>query len=151
MENKLKIVYIILGVLVLLNLGLLAFIWKGKGHPMQHKTPRDIITQQLNFDENQQKKYTLLIDQHRQSIDEQASIIRTSKQLLYQSISSNNITYQDSLLSVINQAQLSIERLHLNHFSDIKLLCRPDQNESFKKLSHELGRIFQPKPNRPRK
>jgi protein CpxP len=41
--------------------------------------------------------------------------------------------------------QTGIERLHYNHFIDIKKLCIPEQLEDYNALTIELAQIFGPK------
>ncbi|MDN3675870.1 hypothetical protein QWY90_00745 [Flavobacterium paronense] len=43
-----------------------------------------------------------------------------------------------------------MKKTHFKHFVDIKKLCHKDQMEDFNELTEDLGRIFAPKPRRPR-
>ena len=154
--EKTKLLTIAVIGLLLLNFGTLGFlILRGKNHrpPGEDRPqPKEIISEKLHFDAQQQKEYEKLIQWHRGEITKLDSNIRQTKNELYAQLSKpeTNVKAKDSLISVINSNQKQIEETHFKHFEDIKKLCHKDQMKNFNDLTEELSRIFAPKQHQPR-
>ena len=151
--DKVKLLTFSVVALLVLNFGVLGFLVfsKSKNHrPEKHETPREIIIDKLNFDENQVDKYDKLIQKNRKNIDEIDDSISNTKNKLYQLLNSQTINKveKDSLISKINFFQKQIEATNFNHFIDIKNLCNKDQIDKFEDLTKELSKIFSRKPKR---
>ena len=60
---------------------------------------------------------------------------------------------KDSLEREIGKLQITIENINYNHFNEIKLLCKADQQQDYSKLIHEIAFLFAPhrsgKPGKP--
>ena len=155
MEKTKLLTIAVIGLLVI-NFGTLGFLLlNGKGHRLPQagrQKPKEIIIEKLHFDEAQQKDYAKLIKWHRGQITTLDGNIREAKNELYSLLlqPETNLKAKDSLISVINLNQKQIEQTHFKHFEDIKKLCHKDQMDDFNELTEELGRIFAPKPHRPR-
>ena len=109
-------------------------------------SPKNIVVDKLHFDEEQIAKYDELIKQHSESISEIDNKILTLKNSLYKDLSNpEKKEVTDSLFLQIASNQTAIERVHYNHFLDIKKLCKPEQLEDYKALTNELAKIFGPK------
>lgn len=110
--------------------------------PPKH-SPKSIVVDKLHFDKEQVVKYDELIKQHSESISEIDNKIIALKNSLYKNLSNpENKEVTDSLFLQIASNQTTIERLHYNHFLDIKKLCKPEQIEDFNDLTIELAEIF---------
>ena len=101
--NNSKLKSVALVVLVLINLVLLSFILKNNHHAkdtqFKHKQqPKDFIIQKLNFDDNQISLYEIEIQKHRSEISRLEDQIKSSKQLLYSLLKTNNSIKSDSLI-----------------------------------------------------
>ena len=155
MEKTKLLTIAVIGLLVI-NFGTLGFLLLGpKGHKQPHEgrpKPKEIITDKLHFDANQQKDYAELIKWHHGQIEKLDENIRNAKNELYSQLSQaeTNIKAKDSLIAMINSNQKQIEVTHFKHFEDIKKLCHKDQMEDFNDLTEELSRIFAPKPHGPK-
>lgn len=155
--EKSKLLTISVFGLLLLNLATLAFLFLNgpKGHrpppPGNQPRPKEVIIDQLHFDEAQQKEYGKIIHWHQGEIRKLDNNIRQTKNDLYALLSQSNVSIKskDSLIALLNGYQKQIEETHFKHFDDIKKLCHPDQIEDFNALTEELGRIFAPN-HRPR-
>lgn len=107
------------------------------------RSPKSIVVDKLHFDEVQIAKYDELIKQHSESISEIDNKIITLKNSLYKSLSnSDNEVVIDSLFLQIASNQTAIEKIHFNHFLDIKKLCKTEQIDDYNALTYELAEIF---------
>lgn len=159
--SKLKLLGIAVAGLIIMNLGLLGFLFFAK--PPKPETPqaqerpfgppprepRAVIIERLHFDKEQAAQYEILVQQHRSTINETDREIRETKNNLYATLSSGNNTVADSLQNVLSQLHRKIEDTHYNHFAAIKKLCRPDQLPYFNELTKELAGFFAPGRNGP--
>ena len=149
--NKIKILSISIGVLVLLNLGLIFFILSNKPprHPFRggHRNekmkdgPKIIIIDKLEFDEQQIGEYEKLIKIHQESINKLDEQLMQNKKLLYEQLINNN-ALKDSLMTALSQIQHQIEETHYSHFEALKKICKPNQQNKFNELTVELSSLF---------
>ena len=87
--------------------------------------------------------YQKLIDQHRNDIRKKdAEILMLKRELYYYLTTNESETSIDSLTTEIGITQKQIEKIHFNHFLDIKALSKPQQLLKFNMLSEELIEIF---------
>ncbi|MGV3630560.1 MAG: hypothetical protein ACO1O6_05120 [Bacteroidota bacterium] len=113
--------------------------------PKKREGPKKIIIEKLHLDEKQVAKYEQLITKHRKAIRKTERQILQLKQKLYGNPEAN-AAEKDSLIASLGQKQMEIERIHCDHFLEIKALCRADQQLYYRKLSKELARLFDHKP-----
>lgn len=143
--NKSKLLIISVGVLLILNLSVVSYLLlSGSNKPNEGKMPREIVIEKLHFDTNQVEEYDKIIQIHRNSIRVLDDSIRSSKNKLYQLLNSNaiNENQKDSLFIKIAKYQKDIERIHFNHFLEIKKICNNNQLSQFNNLTVELSKIF---------
>jgi hypothetical protein len=145
--DKIKILTYSVIALLLINLATIAFV-VSKPRDRNRPKPREIISEKLHFDENQQKEFEQLIEWHHIKINKLDEKIRETQKELYFLLHENEIDIhkKDSLLTTISVCQKQIVATHFKHFQDIKKLCRKDQLQNYTNLTFELSRIFSPKP-----
>ncbi|MCE3296949.1 MAG: hypothetical protein K0R65_2663 [Crocinitomicaceae bacterium] len=146
--NKAKFYGFLCIVLLLSNGFLLYFVLQPPNRP---EGPKKLIIEKLHLDEKQTAAYEKLIHEHRNSIKKTEKQIGQLKQKLYSGLSSENTAETDSLVGLLGKKQMQIEKIHCEHFRDIKELCRPDQQIYFGGLSKELARLFDHRPPHHRK
>lgn len=151
MEKNKLLTIMVIG-LMLTNLMLLIVMFGKEPHHPPRKMPREVIIEELGFNENQISKYDVLITSHRSQINKADIHLRNLKNELYQLLNSDkDITLErDSLIAAINNIQKEIEYIHFEHFKDIKYLCSDEQKIKFEELSKNLARLFGP-PALPKK
>jgi Spy/CpxP family protein refolding chaperone len=139
-----KIFYpLLIGLLIISNLATLYFVMQKGKHKHFGQGPKKVIIEKLDFDENQIVAYEKLIDQHRIEIRAKDQKIIQIKKELYRLLNkSNSIQETDSLTKEIGREQQEIERIHFNHFKDIKSICKPEQISYFELLVDELDMLF---------
>lgn len=126
--------------LLLINIGVVSFIFFSKPpHPKQERL-KDKVTAILNFNKQQIKHYEVLIQNHQAKIRKEESELISLKRNLYTSIENEKIseTYLDSIATRVK----AIERIHTQHFLDIKQLCNKNQIQNFKKLTDAFSKYF---------
>lgn len=144
--SKIKFLTLASLLLLLFNLGLIAFIIYGKKHPLLHEGPRNIIIEQLKFDKSQIAQYDTLISKHRKDIRAKHDEILQLRKELYQQLNfATNAKMKDSLSLEVGKAQTAIEHIHFAHFEDIKALCKDQQKQYFEQLTRELADYFNDK------
>ena len=144
--NNTKIILVALAGLVISNLILLGFIIKGKSHRHKHDShgPREAVIRQLNFDDQQIKKYDEFIEKHQSEIRPLHDSLMSMKKTLYGLLKTNPTGNPDSIVQQMISFQKQIEIAHYHHFSDVKALCRPEQLNEFEKLTDEMSNFFAP-------
>jgi periplasmic protein CpxP/Spy len=146
--EKTKLLSILAVGMLLTNVVLLVFMF-GKGQQqLPHKMPREIIIEELSFNETQILAYDELITIHRSKISNADMQLRKIKNDLYQLLNSNKAIEKerDSLIVAINDIQKEIEYIHFEHFKEIQNLCNDEQKIKFEALSKNLARLFGPPP-----
>ena len=149
--SKTKLLTFAIIALFIINITTLSFfIFKGPKNG--HNSPREIIIKKLDFDGNQIVAYDKIIKKHRGSIISIDREIIGLKNNLYKELSNpRKEKVVDSLFLEIGNNQSVIEKLHYNHFLEIKKLCKPEQLENYNLLTSELTRLFNPNnPKRPK-
>ena len=144
--SKIKLISIIAISLLVTNLALIGFVFFGKSkhQPIDRKY---VVIEKLNFDDNQIVEFEKLIDWHHKEIISTDSELRTLKNKLYSTLITDTLVgLRDSLISEIGKKQMKIETIHLNHFTNVKKLCRPEQQAAFKEFTTELARFLSPLP-----
>ena len=151
--NKTKVLGFAVIALLVLNFGILAFLFLSKNDDgtRGRKMPRAIVIEKLHFDENQIVEYDKIIKIHQDNIRSLDDSIRNAKNELYQLLNSENINsvQKDSLFLKLADYQKQIETTHFNHFQEIKKLCKKEQLSDYKNLTEELSKIFS-HPRRPK-
>lgn len=147
--NKTKLLSVAVIALLVLNFGILGFLFLSKKHePNGRKMPREIVIEKLHFDENQIVEYEKIIKEHQNAIRNLDDSIRKTKNELYQLLNEEKINsaQKDSLYLKLANYQKQIETTHFNHFLEIKKLCKKEQLADYKNLTEELSKIFSHKP-----
>lgn len=147
--NKTKLLSVAIIALLVLNFGILGFLFLSKKHePNGRKMPREIVIERLHFDENQIVEYETIIEEHQKNIRNLDRLIRKTKNELYQLLNEEKIdsSQKDSLYLKLANYQKQIETTHFNHFLEIKKLCKKEQLDDYEYLTGELSRLFSHKP-----
>ena len=155
--NKTKLLSIAVICLVLINLGMMSIIlFRGKppkqGHHQDGEGPKKIIIERLQFDEEQQKQYEIIITEHRSKTKELNKRSRELHDELYSLLKNNAIdkTISDSLIKTIAENQKAMENSNFDHFQKIKAICKDGQIENFNDFVLDLTHLFGPKNGPPR-
>ena len=141
--NRRKFYLLLIGLLIISNLATMFFVMQKGKHKSFRNDPKKVIIEKLAFDKKQIVAYEKLIDQHR--IDIRANdqkIIQLKKELYGLLLKRYSNQETDSLTNEIGRTQQEIERIHFDHFKDIKTICTPEQMPNFDLLVGELDILF---------
>lgn len=149
--SKTKLLTILVIILLIINIITLSFFFikaPRNHHPrdFRPKGPSEVIIDRLHFDKNQIAQFNNLIEAHQLKIisfDEKINNVKI--ELYFQLSKPENKYLTDSLLTILAATQKQIEEAHLQHFKEVKNLCRPNQIEDYNKLTNDLGDLFNPK------
>ena len=122
--NKQNFYIIIIGVLILINLTLM-WLFLNQNNSSKKCGPRDMIIEELHFDDEQIRKYDLLIKDHR-------ILMRKGKSELYNFRKSYFLTDSDSALSLLSNSYSNLENINKNHINEIMEICNSSQKEDFR-------------------
>ena len=152
--DKIKILtYSVIG-LLLLNIGIIGFLFFSKPNRNQevnHRKPKEFISEKLHFDANQNEKYESIIPIYKDKIDSLDAINRKLKSELYSQLKLQvvNSAIKDSIINLFLANQKQIEEAHFKHFQDIKNICNPSQLEDFNALTQDLVKMFSNQNSKP--
>ena len=150
--SKIKLLTVAVIGLLIINLGMVAFLFfrkpppppGGNKPPLEKQEPKYVIIDRLHFSKEQVAKYEALIQEHQSAIKKKRDEIKTAKDNLYRTLADENFAGKDSLIEQLAILQKQIEQVHYDHFAAIRKLCTPDQVSDFNKLTNDLARFFAP-------
>jgi periplasmic protein CpxP/Spy len=122
----------VVGIALLLNLLTLGFLLLRR--PPRPPIPEERLVRALKLDAEQQKKFEVFRDKDRELRKNFMGQIRALRIKQYKNISTN----ADSTIVAVGQLQGSLERLTIQHFTDIRSLCHPDQQAIFDSVLLEM-------------
>ena len=152
--DKIKLLtYAVIG-LLLLNVGIIGFLFfsrPNRNPEVNHRKPKEFISEKLHFDANQNEKYESIIPIYKDKIDSLDAINRKLKSELYSQLKLQvvNSAIKDSIINLFLANQKQIEQLHFKHFLDIKNICKASQLNDFNALTQELGKMFSNQNSKP--
>ena len=126
--NNLQVLKWGLIAMVILNLGLMAFVWRSS-----HRAPAPMlrepdITRAFDFNTDQVKRFEESKRNHRERMQELQRNL-TDASVEYYQTAVNAPEQADSLLANINTISNQIYQNNLSHFIDIREICTPEQRK----------------------
>jgi protein CpxP len=148
-RNTNRILIWLIIILLVADAATVAYFWLGnsKGRPSQ-ESPKEFIIRELSMDANQQKQYSDLVTEHRASVDSLRQALRTAKDSFFELIKEPAVTdsAKQAAVSVIGRITESIDLRTLEHFQKVRMLCRPEQQEKFDRIIHQVMGMMGPPP-----
>lgn len=149
-----KNLWIIVTILLLIvNIGFTTFMWKKINcHPSGARegvNPRDFLMNELQFNEEQRKKYQLLADEHfavKRQLEEKE---RQSKVALFSMLKNDSIDpiLVSQKIEASEKIIMQIDSLIFYHFVEVKKICNKDQLQKIDEVVRKA--IMHPKPGMP--
>lgn len=149
MENPrfLKIVVILL---LLLNLGTLAFLFMGRPPGGRPNGPAKFLVEALNLDDAQQTQYARLRSAHQQAMASFKERNGTDHRAFFDLLKTgqpDSLRIQQAADSIAAD-QKQMELATFEHFRQLRSMCRPEQQVKFDAVIDEALRIMRPPPPR---
>lgn len=150
--TKIRFFYLLILLLVVINLWQL-FAGMMANRRENRPEPKEMIISRLKLDENQIVSYEKLIRDHRSKIQSREVLLLQAKKNFYYTLKNPKLkeTEVEDKLIQINLVQKEIERIHYDHFLQIRALCKENQQLLFDELTKDLPQLFHPKPSKRRK
>jgi len=108
--------------------------------------PREVIIEQLGFDEQQILVYDELIFEHQRLVRTIEGELLDLKRKLYQDAILENIPLSELDFTQLQQAYTKLEKIHITHFLEIRSICHDDQQQKFDRFAPDFAELFRPKP-----
>ena len=171
--DKTKILSIAVILLLILNFGILAFLWLGRPHTPQgipgnppgkqdmndrmpppgrmEGGPKEFLTHELSFTDKQKQDYEKLIDEHQNDIKKIREQTKKDKDDFWDNLSKKDPDVNSSA-SKLAEDQKQLELATFKHFQKVRELCTDEQKKKFDKVINEALRMMAPQgppPPRP--
>ena len=133
--------------LIVLNFGVLAFVWFARPPkpPQGGRNGQNVVEvmmRELQFDDAQRKTYENLLSEHRKLRDQLDFDMQEQQERLFKGVA----TGDSSAIVQVKELKGALEMAIFNHFSNLRAICRPDQQVKFDALLIETLRNANPKP-----
>lgn len=139
--------------LLVLNTGIVAFLFFSR--PPHPPELWKMVVNEVGFDGQQEQAYFALRDAHRQKMNHLDREFAKKLELYMMQLKGNpDQVMEDSLASEVANIEKAKAEATLQHFRQVKGLCRPDQFENFDRIVPKLLPIMLPnkdpkrRPNR---
>jgi periplasmic protein CpxP/Spy len=156
MATKNKIWWLVILLLLAANTVTLVLFWTGRNQPPQQgqgpKLLAQFLTKELGLDSGQQQQYQQLIQAHRSAAAPLRQRITDLKDSLFLLLKQGNPSDTDKTAATAKIAAITqqLERLHIDHFQQVRAICTSAQQQKFDSLLHEIvRRLSMPQPGRP--
>jgi periplasmic protein CpxP/Spy len=140
---------ILMGLIVLLllaNLATLGVFWMGrqKRPPMQPGGPAQYLITTLRFDRAQEEAYLQLVREHRAGADSLKKLIAQEKDHFYSMLAQSRVSDSNKIAAAQRASRLTtqMDLLNFDHFSEVRKICNPQQQQKFDSIIRELMRIM---------
>jgi hypothetical protein len=154
--EKNRFLKIIIVCLLVLNFGVLAFLFFQHKPPGKHDHPRDeggpaaFIIKELGFDENQVGQFNDLKSEHQDQMREIQDSMRIQRDMFPDLIVEGDAKKADSVSTEIGKLQKRIEYCTFEHFVKVRALCNDEQKKKFKNIIKDILHMMGPRKGPPR-
>ncbi len=142
--------------LILLNVGIVSFMWFGQ-HPPRPMRPgmsgpgqdrSEVIIRELKLDEAQRKQFEQLRDEHHHTMMSVNERDRHTHEALFDLIKNgkDNTATADSLINEIAENRKQVEHATYTHLAKVRQICTPEQQKLFDDI---VIRLFRRGPEGP--
>jgi mevalonate kinase len=157
---KIKSLYVIVGILLLINVATLGFIWytsfelrvEPPLNPPRPDSSNSFLADELGFTGEQSQKFEALKKEHHQGVEKIMQQTKDLKDQLFDCIKTGDDTKAKEIATKLSDNNKSIELLTYEHFKEVRKICNDKQKEKFDKILVELVRGLEaqsPPPMRP--
>ncbi|MGM9507341.1 Spy/CpxP family protein refolding chaperone [Larkinella sp. GY13] len=135
-RNRVRMLIGIIIALVLLNAGLLTWMWLGSQRHHREGDGRSYLSKTLGFSEEQRTKYRAMRQNHFKTIRPLLDSMRQERQRFFRQV--NDSTQTDAQLTQqarqLEEYSVRLDVLTLRHFQQVSALCTPEQRQKLQKV-----------------
>jgi len=157
---KIKSLYILVGVLLLVNIATLGFIWytsfklrlEPPLNPPRPDSSNSFLADELGFTGEQSQKFDVLKKDHHQAVEKIMQQTKELKDQLFDCIKTGDDAKAKEMAAKLSDNNKAIELLTYEHFKEVRKICSDEQKVKFDKILIELVRGLEtqsPPPNGP--
>lgn len=152
MENT-RFLKITIGVLVLVNIATLVFLWNGHSAPEGRMPPPGergpaaafkFLSQELGLSDEQQKKLENMGVEHHREAEKIDNLSRPLHHRFFSLLGKNDSVLMMQLADSMAWCQKQRELMTYRHFSEIRNICNAEQQKHFDEIVHDALRIMAP-------
>ncbi|HWB63026.1 MAG TPA: periplasmic heavy metal sensor [Chitinophagales bacterium] len=151
--EKPKFLLGIIAVLLIIDIGMVAFIWMGPGRPHNVGRPDNsrFLIDELKMDQNQQQQYEKLKMQLHRQLGEVQHKDRELHDRFFSLFSAPSVDSAEleQIVDSIGASRKEIELITFRHFQQVRALCTPEQQKKFDKVIGEMMKLMGPHPGGP--
>jgi periplasmic protein CpxP/Spy len=150
--KRTEFLLLIIGLLVILNLATVSFIWKHRppgpfrshpsGPPSERPDPAGFMVRELGFDSAQQKAFETLRGQFMAQMHEYRQTIGACRDQLVGQLANGDAAQVKTTAAKIGKAQQQMELATYEHFRKVRALCRGKQKEKFDAIIGQTLRMM---------
>jgi Spy/CpxP family protein refolding chaperone len=155
---KIKSLYIIVGLLLMINVATLGFIWytsfklrvEPPLNPPRQDSSNSFLADELGFTGEQSQKFEALKKEHRQGVQNIMQQTKELKDQLFECIKTGDDAKAKELAEKLSENNKAMELLTYEHFKEVRKICNDEQKVKFDKILIELVRGLEaqsPPPN----
>lgn len=146
---------IVIVALLVINMGTLAYLFIGQNNSKKHPhhrmgkgTPADYIIDKLQLDTEQQVAFMKLQKEHRSKMHETHSQLEETRTQYFDGLKTSTIDTAESekLQAEIGRLMGQVHGNTFEHFTAVRKLCRPEQQELFDEFIEDILRALAPPP-----
>jgi protein CpxP len=142
--SKTKILGILVGILSIVNIGLLIFLFTGMpkgpgpgGFGSKEKAEQ-FIQEKFDFNTEQMNQFRKSKANHMQNAKELEVELENLSRSFYMASNEEGRTERDSILKSINEVSIKIYNNNVTHFDEVRSICNPDQEPEMKNFINGL-------------
>lgn len=145
---KIKSLYILVGVLLLINIATLGFIWyttvnvkaELERHPPRPDNNNSFLADELGLTGEQLNKFDTLKSEHHQGVQKIMGQTKELKDQLFECIKTGDDAKAKELAGKLSENNKAMELLTYEHFKEVRNICNENQKIKFDRILVELVR-----------
>jgi len=152
MDNS-KFLKIVIVVLLIINIGTLAFMWTNKPSkmplpPHERQDVFEFLTHELKFNDEQRNQYDQLRKEHHSEVEAIQKRGRSNHDHFFALLQNKSAdsTLVSQLADSISINQKQIELVTFYHFQKVRAICNSEQQKKFDEVIGEALHKMFPKP-----
>jgi protein CpxP len=143
-----KLLWMIIGILTLINVGILTFIVLGP-NPHPEKKFDNMIIHELELNNEQIRQFNILKENHhRQIVAIDHEMKETFAEYFNLLTVQNNLLKKDSLEKILSEKYKQKVQITYQHFNDLKGICTEDQRKKMHGIIPMLMQVINPQKTR---